>query len=55
MALSLDGLEIDRDEATFDLKTLIKSNHTGDPLSTVQLAAFLEDKRLWSLGFTYPR
>ena len=27
-------------------KTLIKSNHTGDPLSRVQLTAFPDDKRL---------
>ena len=44
VALSLDSLEIDKDEAMFDLKTLIKSNHTGDPLSTVKLTSFSDDK-----------
>ena len=34
IALSLDGLDIDKDEATFDLKTLLKSNCTGDLLSS---------------------
>ena len=46
VALSLDGLEIYCHEATFELKTLIKSNRTGDPLSMVQLATFAEDNRL---------
>ena len=32
VALSLHGLKIDRNEATFDLKTLIKSNRTGEIL-----------------------
>ena len=46
VALSLDRLEIDHHEATFELKTLNKLNHTGDPLSTVQLAAFPEVRRI---------
>ena len=44
--MSLHGLEIDRNEAAFDLKTLIKSNRTGDPLFTVQHTSFPDDKCL---------
>ena len=42
VALSLDGLEIDHHEGTFELKTLIKSNRTA------VLSAFPEDKWLVS-------
>ena len=45
-ALSLDGLEIERAEAIFDLKTLLKSNRTGDPLSSLHVNAFRKDWKL---------
>ena len=46
IALSLDGFEISNTKATFDLKTIIKSNYTGDPVSTVHLNGFPNEKRL---------
>ena len=45
MALSLDGLVIERAEAIFDLKTLFKSNRT-DPLSSLHVNSFWKDQRL---------
>ena len=46
LALSIDKLELSRKEAVFDLDKLLKSNRTGDPLSSVSLLAFPENKKL---------
>ena len=45
VALSLDGLEIDKSEAMFELKTLLKLNRTGDPLS-LSINVFQKDWKL---------
>ena len=46
VALSLEKAEIDKKEIRFELTTLLKSNRTGDPLSTVTVACFREVKKL---------
>ena len=46
VALSLDGLEIERAEAIFDLKTLLKSNRNGNPLSSLHVNTFRKDRKL---------
>ena len=46
LALNVNKLEINRQEAIFDLDKLLKSNRTGDPLSSITLYSFPEDKKL---------
>ena len=46
VCLDLDSADIDKTEVIFDLKKLIKSNRTGDPLSHVCFTAFPEDRKL---------
>lgn len=46
LALSLDKIEISNEEITFELTKLLKSNRVGDPLSSVTLTAFHENKKL---------
>ena len=46
LALKINRLELSRQEAVFDLDKLLKSNRTGDPLSSISLSAFPEDKKL---------
>ena len=46
VALSLNGLDLDNKEATFDLSTLLKSNRLGDPLSSIHVSAFKDDRKL---------
>ena len=46
LALNVENLEINRHEAIFDLDKLIKSNRTGDPLSSITMCSFPEDKKL---------
>ena len=46
VALSLDNAHIDHDEIVFELDKLLKSNRLGDPLSTVELQSFKNEKKL---------
>ena len=46
LALNVDKMELSKDEVTFDLQKLLKSNRVGDPLSTVTLKSFREKKKL---------
>lgn len=46
LALNISKLELTREEATFDLDKLIKSNRLGDPLSSVTLTAFDDNRKL---------
>ena len=46
LALNINNLEFNRQEAVFDLDKLLKSNRTGDPLSSITLSSFPEDKKL---------
>ena len=47
LALSLGKLELSKDEIRFDLSKLLKSNRTGEPLSSITLKAFPENKKLY--------
>ena len=46
LALKIDSMELSTREAVFDLQTLLKSNRMGDPLSTVTLQQFKDNKKL---------
>ena len=46
VALSLDRLEIERVEAVFYFKTLLKSNRTGDSLSSLHINVFRKYQKL---------
>lgn len=46
VALNIDSMELEGDQFIFELKTLTKSNHTGDPLSTVTITSFPETRKI---------
>jgi hypothetical protein len=46
VSLSLKNAHIDRDEITFELDTLLKSNRMGDKLSLVTVKKYPADKKL---------
>ena len=46
LALSIDKMELSRQEVVFELSKLLKSNRLGDPLSTVVLTAFNQNRKL---------
>lgn len=46
IALNIGAMEIYTDEIVFELDKLLKSNRMGDPLSTVTLQAFPDNKKL---------
>ena len=46
IALNIETMEITKNEVTFELQKLLKSNRTGDPLSSVTMQVFAECKKL---------